>query len=77
MGFDFVGTYTTIEPHKLIEFAMDDSRVVRVEFTENDRGVTVRETFDAEGTHSEEQQRDGWQAILDSFSRHVEAKFAN
>ena len=27
-------------------------------------GVTVRETFDAESTHSVEQQRGGWQAIL-------------
>jgi hypothetical protein len=31
----------------------------------------VRVTFDAEDTHSEEQQREGWQAILDNFRRHV------
>jgi hypothetical protein len=36
-------------------------------------GVTVRETFDAEETHSIDQQRQGWQAILDRFARHVEA----
>ena len=34
-------------------------------------GVNVRVTFDSEPTHSEEQQRDGWQAILDNFARHV------
>jgi hypothetical protein len=36
--------------------------------------VTVRETFDTEPTHSEEQQRFGWQSILDNFARHVMAK---
>ena len=36
-------------------------------------GVTIRETFDAEPTHSPEQQREGWQAILNRFVQHVEA----
>jgi hypothetical protein len=31
-------------------------------------------TFDAEQEYSPEQQREGWQAILDTFARHVEAK---
>jgi hypothetical protein len=31
-------------------------------------------TFDAEATHSEEQQRAGWQAILDNFGLHVRAR---
>jgi hypothetical protein len=31
-------------------------------------------SFDAESTYPVEQQRDGWQAILDNFARHVEAK---
>ena len=35
-------------------------------------GVTVRETFDAETTNSVEQQRNGWQAILNNFKKHVE-----
>jgi hypothetical protein len=30
--------------------------------------------FDAETTHSVELQQGGWQAILDNFARHVEAK---
>jgi hypothetical protein len=36
--------------------------------------VTVRETFDAETTYPPEQQRQGWQAILDNFARHVEGR---
>lgn len=72
VGFDFVGTYTKIVPHELIAYAFGD-RQAEVEFIEAEDGVTVRVTFDAEQTHSIEQQRDGWQAILDNFRRHVEA----
>lgn len=69
-GFDFAGEYTTVVPMRLIEYAFGD-RVGRVEFEERADGVAVTVTFDAEQTHSEEQQRAGWQAILDNFSRHV------
>ncbi len=72
MGFDFAGTYTTIVPNELIEYAFGD-RTAKVEFTETPGGVRVRITFESESTHSIEQQREGWQAILDNFTRHVEA----
>lgn len=71
MGFDFAGTYTAVEPQRLIESAFGE-RSLRVEFVPGAEGVTVRETFDAEGTHSIEQQQQGWQAILENFRRHVE-----
>jgi hypothetical protein len=48
-----------------------------VQFIEQDGGVLVRETFDAEEIHTVEQQRAGWQAILDRFVWHVEAKQAS
>lgn len=70
MGFDFTGTYTQVVKHRLIEYSLDH-RNVRVVFTEAGDGVNVRVSFDAEPTHSVEQQRDGWQAILDNFARHV------
>ena len=73
MGFDFEGTYTRVEPPRLIEYVMADGRKVRVEFIAADDVVTVREHFDAEDTHSADQQRQGWQAILDNFARHVES----
>ena len=73
MGFDFAGTYTKIVEHKLIAYSFGD-REAQVEFTPGQNGTKVRVTFDAETTHSAEQQRDGWQAILDNFARHVEAK---
>ncbi|WP_316172460.1 MULTISPECIES: SRPBCC family protein [unclassified Bradyrhizobium] len=73
MGFDFAGTYTKIVEHKLIEYAFGD-RKAEVHFEPGPNGVVVRVAFDAETTHSVEQQQGGWQAILDSFARHVEAK---
>jgi uncharacterized protein YndB with AHSA1/START domain len=72
MGFDFAGTYTKVVPGQLIECTIGD-RVLVVEFVEGAGGVTVRETFDADDTHPAEQQRAGWQAILDRFARHVRA----
>ena len=71
-GFDFAGTYTKVEPYRLIGYAMGD-RKAEVVFAKVPAGVRVEVTFDSEPTHSLEQQRDGWQAILNSFRRHVEA----
>jgi uncharacterized protein YndB with AHSA1/START domain len=75
-GFDFAGEYVKVVPHQLIEYAFGD-RVAVVEFAEGAEGVSVTVTFDSEPTHSQEQQRTGWQAILDSFARHVKGKLAS
>jgi uncharacterized protein YndB with AHSA1/START domain len=74
VGFDFEGTYTRVVPQQLIEYRIGDGREVKVEFSEGAGGVHVRETFDSESVHDLEHQRRGWQAILDSFARYVEAK---
>lgn len=73
MGFDFAGTYTKIVPHALIEYSFGD-RSAQVEFVDGPNGVTVRVTFDTENTFPVEQQRDGWKAILENFTRYVEQK---
>jgi len=70
-GFDFAGTYTKIVQHQRIEYAFGD-RAAAVEFVPGDLGVTVRVSFDAETEHPPEQQREGWQSILNNFKRHVE-----
>jgi uncharacterized protein YndB with AHSA1/START domain len=71
-GFDFAGTYTAIVPQQRIDYAFGD-RTGTVEFIEGADGVTVRSTFDAETQHPVEQQRFGWQSILNKFAQHVEA----
>lgn len=72
-GFDFAGTYTNVVPNRLIEYSFGE-RKAKVEFMERPEGVSVRVTFDAESTHSVEQQQAGWQAILNNFARHVEGR---
>jgi uncharacterized protein YndB with AHSA1/START domain len=72
-GFDFAGEYTKVVVPTLLEYSFGE-RAGRVEFKEGPAGVTVAVTFDSEASHSEEQQRTGWQAILDNFARHVEVQ---
>jgi uncharacterized protein YndB with AHSA1/START domain len=70
-GFDFEGTYTRVVPKHTIEYRMSDGREVQVLFREGADGVVVTTHFDAESQNPEELQRQGWQAILDNFGRHV------
>ncbi len=74
MGFDFAGTYESVTPQKQITYRLPDSRLVSIDFEEKEDEVTIRETFDAEGTNSDEQQRAGWQAILENFKSYVELR---
>jgi uncharacterized protein YndB with AHSA1/START domain len=75
VGFDFEGTYTKVVTNSLIEYDLGDRKAL-VAFNARADGVSVRVSFDSEETHSIEQQRDGWQAILDRFKQPVESKSA-
>ena len=72
MGFDFAGIYDEVIDHKLIKYTMGDNREVQVQFLPGEDGVRIVESFEAEKTNSEEMQREGWQAILDSFKVYTE-----
>jgi uncharacterized protein YndB with AHSA1/START domain len=63
-GFDFEGVYTQIIEKKFIEYLFGDRLA----------GVRVTVEFDTEEENSAEDQRTGWQAILDNFARHVQTK---
>ncbi|QHQ51453.1 SRPBCC family protein [Aeromonas media] len=73
MGFDFEGTFTEVVPPTSLGYVMDDGRTVRVRFVEEQGGTWVHEEFDAESEHGGEQQRAGWQSILDNFKRYMES----
>lgn len=73
-GFDFEGKFIAIEDKALIEYELGDKRKVQILFSKTDQGIKVIERFDAENENSGEQQRQGWQAILNNFKKHVEAK---
>jgi uncharacterized protein YndB with AHSA1/START domain len=69
-GFDFAGEYTKLIPQQLIEYVFDE-RNVSVNFTESSDGILVKVSFDPESIHPEEQQRQGWQSILNNFAKYV------
>jgi uncharacterized protein YndB with AHSA1/START domain len=74
-SFDFTGMYTGIVPQKEIETKLDDGRVVTVNFEAvDDHNTIVTETFETEETNSVDDQRTGWQAILDNFKKYCEGK---
>jgi uncharacterized protein YndB with AHSA1/START domain len=72
MGFDFSGTYTAIEQNKLIEYTMADGRKAKIIFETDGDYVNIIESFEAETMNTFDLQRDGWQAILNSFKKHTE-----
>jgi uncharacterized protein YndB with AHSA1/START domain len=72
-GFDFAGTYTNIVENELIEYAFGD-RAAAVTFSQQEDGVLVTVEFDAEEENEAELQRQGWQAILNNFAKHVLSK---
>lgn len=74
MGFDFEAVYEEVEPHKALTMAMSDGRKARTTFEPDSGKTKVAITFDAEDQNSIDMQRDGWQAILDSFKKHVESR---
>jgi uncharacterized protein YndB with AHSA1/START domain len=74
MGFDFTGTYLQIEKEKFISYKMSDGRRVDIMFGKIGEFVKLSESFEAEGTNSDEQQRAGWQVILGNFKNYVESK---
>lgn len=73
-SFDFSGVYNEIVPQQTLAFTLDDGRKVAVHFEEKSGKTIVNILFDAENENPADMQRDGWQAILDSFRRHVENK---
>jgi len=73
MGFDFKGTYKVVNKPLLIIYTIEDGREVKIEFKETPDGVKVVETFEAESTYTEEQQKQGWQSIRYNFCKYVES----
>lgn len=74
MAFDYSATFTKLEPKKLMEYQLDDSRKVSISFTEIGDTTEVVENFEIEDESSIDLQRKGWQAILDNFKKYVESK---
>ncbi len=71
-GFDFSGVYDEVIPHKLITYTMDDGRKVRIDFDEKEGKTKITELFEAEDYHSIDEQKTGWQSIMDNFKKYAD-----
>ena len=74
-GFDFTGTYISLESYKFIEYSIGDGRRVRVTFDRKGTGTRITEIFETETTNSVDRQQEGWQAILDNFKIYSESTY--
>ncbi|MBI5134075.1 MAG: SRPBCC domain-containing protein [Candidatus Taylorbacteria bacterium] len=75
-GFDFEGVYDEVATEDWLAYTISDGRKVEVSFEDEGDGDThITETFEIENENSEEMQRQGWQAILDSFKGYAEGAF--
>jgi uncharacterized protein YndB with AHSA1/START domain len=74
VGFDFEGVFTKVSAQQSLHFELGDDRIVTIEFMQTPNGTHVAETFEAEDENSAEQQKQGWQRILNNFKRHVEVQ---
>ncbi|MGF7048100.1 uncharacterized protein YndB with AHSA1/START domain [Paenibacillus sp. DS2015] len=76
-GFDLGGDYDDIRINEFISYTLGDGRKVTVSFMSQENATKVIEAFEAEATQSIEQQKAGWQAILDNFKKHSELSKEN
>lgn len=72
-GFDFGGIYKKVITFNQIAYVLGDGRKVNILFSADDNQTEIIETFEAEDTNSIEQQRFGWQAILNNFKKYAES----
>src|SRR5690606_2171777 len=71
-GFDLEGVYDQVELHKEITYTMSDGRKSTTSFTAKNGQTHIETIFDAETENDPEFQKQGWQAILNSFVKYVE-----
>lgn len=73
MGFDYCGTYSEVVPNEFLVFHLDDGRKVTVKFNETNGQTDVIETFEVEDLNTIDQQKAGWQSILNNFKSYVKS----
>jgi uncharacterized protein YndB with AHSA1/START domain len=72
-GFDFEGRFLEYSPPARLRYSLGEKREVVVRFEDRGERTLVTQSFTPEPTHSLEQQRSGWQSILENYKLHVEA----
>lgn len=73
-GFDFEGVYDEVDAPRALTLRLGDGRRARTSFVPEGAGTRVTTVFDPETENPIDMQRDGWQAILDSYAAYVTAQ---
>ncbi len=73
-GFDYEGEFTQVIHTQCIVYRLDDGREVKIEFFQTNTGICIKNVFECESETAVEAQKQGWQAILNSFKKYVEMK---
>lgn len=71
MGFDYSGNYLEVTRFESIHSQLEDGRKVSVHFHPVPEGTRLIQIFEVEDQNTLEQQRSGWQAILDTFQTYT------
>ena len=67
MGFDFEGVFLEVIPNQRLKSSLGPDREVLVEFNKRGTGTCVSHSFTPDTGFPIDQQRAGWQAILDNY----------
>lgn len=70
-GFDYFGTFETIERNQRLVMRLGDGRKVEVLFNETYDGTEIIERFNPDTETPHDLQKKGWQAILDQFKTYA------
>lgn len=71
LGFDFEAIFEEIVPYERIIYRIADGRKVIINFNQDEGSTHLQVIFEAENHHSVDQQRDGWQSILENFKQYI------
>ena len=71
-GFDLVGIYDDVVENESLKYNFEDGRNIEVIFEKiSDHKTKVTQNFEPENQNPLEFQKEGWQAILDSFKKYA------
>lgn len=71
-GFDFEAVYNHVTPYKKLVYTLTDGREVVNSFEDLGGQTRMSTQFDPDKKFPRDHQKQGWQAILNNFKRHVE-----
>jgi len=73
-GFDFEAIYDDVVQYNKVAYTMPDGRKVITHFESLGSSTKVVTIFDSESTNPVDLQKEGWEAILNSFKIYAESK---